>query len=268
MADPTLSLTSSGYPSAGGEPITNNAYTSTTPNGAADSVTITGGTSITNVGLNTLDGADTLVISTAIVFDAPAAVVAGVPAPTIPTLGLIDAGGGNDTVIVNATLTGGTGSNTLKLQGGSGNDTLVLNQAASAVVVSGGKGADALYIKANFTAGQIAATGGSPTDATQINDGADTIVIASGATVTNSIIRQFSISSATASDTLIIGATFSGNPEIIYSGGVTITAADFEGSGQATGNTRLFQVSNALGNADLTALNAWLAAGNNSIFLI
>jgi hypothetical protein len=267
MADPTLSLTSSGYPSAGGEPQTNNAYTSTTPMGAADSVTLSGGTSLTNVGLNTLDGADTLVISTAIVFD-PATAPAGSTAQQLLALSQVDLGGGSDTVILNATLTGGTGTNTLKVMGGSGDDTLVLNAAATNTVISGGKGADAIYIKANVTGGQIAATGGSVTDVSQINDGADTIVIAAGVQGSNTIIKQFSITSTTASDTLIIGATFSGNPEIIYNGGFTITASDFANSGTVANGARLYQVSNNQNNADLAALNTWLADGGNSISLI
>jgi hypothetical protein len=264
----TLSLTSSGYPDAGGAPVTNTAYTSTTPLGAADSVTLSGGTSVTNVGLNTLDGADTLIISTAIVFDEAAAVAEGVPAADIPALGKITLGGGNDTVFLNSTLTGSTGTNTLKVTGSSGDDTLVLNAAATNTVISGGKGADAIYIKANVTGGQIAATGGSVTDVSQINDGADTIVIAAGVKGNTTIIKQFSISSTTASDTLIIGATFTGNPEIIYNGGNVITAADFIGSGNVANGARLYQVSNLANNDDLTALNTWLADGGNSISLI
>jgi hypothetical protein len=261
----TLSLTSSGYPDAGGAPVPNTGYTSTTPLGANDSVTLSGGTSVTNFGLNTLDGNDTLVISTAIVFD-PAAAPPGSTAEQLLAISKLDLGGGNDTVILNATLTGGTGTNTLKVMGGDGNDTIVLNAAATNTVISGSKGSDALYIKANVTGGQIAATGGSVTDVTQINDGADTIVLAAGVKGTNTIIKQFSISSATASDTLIIGATFSN--EIIYGGGVTITASDFDGSGTVANGARLYQVSNNQNNADLAALNTWLADGGNSISLI
>jgi hypothetical protein len=260
----TLSLTSSGYPSAGGEPVPNTGYTSTTPVGANDLVTLSGGTSVTNFGMNTLDGNDTFIIDTAIVFN-PAVAPSGSTPAELLRISQIDMGGGNDTLIINATLTGSTGTNTLKVMAGAGDDTIVLNAAATNTVISGNKGADALYIKANVSGGQIAATGGGVT-ADQINDGADTIVLAAGVKGTNTFIKQFSVSSTSASDTLIIGATFTSN--IIYGGGVTITASDFDGSGNSYNGARLYQVLNNGSNSDLTALNAWLADGGNSITLI
>lgn len=250
MSDPTLSISNGSFFST--TPVSNTVYTS--PGSTNDTVVLSGG-SLTNIGLNTGAGNDSLTISTILTADR-----------TGPKdQWSIILGSGDDIGVINSAISG------YNLQAGVGNDTLVINGVATNTVVSGGKGSDALFIKNTFTGGQIAATGpkvGGPF-AAQINDGADTIVIANGVTVENALINQFSITSTTVSDTLIIGGTFSGDAYL--SGGTVITASDFAEAGAVAGTYGKFAlIANSGNNADITILNDWLAGGSlgNRITLI
>jgi hypothetical protein len=190
----------------------------------ADSVTITGGPLVgTNLSISA--GNDTLVVSAALTGS-------GVGAEP-----KIDMGSGNDLVTVNAAATN------YSFQAGSGNDTLIINAASSGTTFGGNVGADSITVNANLTGGQVA--GG-----TSKTDGNDTIVFATGVTVSGVLVNGFDI----AADRLVIGTT-------------TITAADFTAAGAVIGNN-LSSVVNTGNNADIGVLNAWLAAGGNKITLI
>ena len=70
---------------------------------------------------------------------------------------------------------------------------------------------------------------------------------------------------------VIAGPTASGKSALALAaarrfGGTVINAADFTEAGATTGT--YFQVTNTGDSADITLLNAWLAAGGNRITLI
>ena len=207
----------------------------TTPGGGAvnfnfsDTVTIAG-TGVNATGLDMKSGNDSLVVNTTLTGN-----------PTGPSANsFIGLGAGNDIASFNGAVTD------YSLQAGVGNDTLAINAAVKNTIISGAAGADAIFINANIIGGQIAATGavaGGPTS-TQINDGNDTITIAAGVTGTGTLINQFS----KLNDTLIIGGT-------------TITGINNLNAGTYTASQYLA----AAGN---DALYNWLANGSNRITLI
>ena len=208
-----------------------------------DTVTITG-TGITATGFDTKAGNDSLVINTTL--------TATTSDPAANKL--IDLGAGNDIVKVNANVTG------YNIQAGVGNDTLVISTGVTATntIFSGSIGSDLIAVQGTINGGQIAATGASPSPTTEGND---TIVFATGSVATDLLVTQFTI----ANDTLIIGGTFDPNT-FAFSGGTVINAADFTLAGATAGTYT--QVTNTGGSADITLLNAWLAAGGNRITLI
>jgi len=213
-----------------------------------DTVTIAG-TGVTATGFNTKAGNDSFVINTTL--------TATTSDPAANKL--IDLGSGNDIVKVNANVTG------YNIQAGVGNDTLVISTGVTATntVFSGSTGADLLVIQGTVIGGQIAATGGvSATNPNPATDGNDTIIFATGSSVSGVIVNSFSISN----DTLIIGGTFTGDKYNVGTGTI-ITGSDFTAAGAVIG-TALTSVTNTGSNADISVLNAWLAAGGNKITLI
>ena len=210
-----------------------------------DTVTITG-TGITATGFDTKAGNDSLVINTSLT---------ATTADPLANRSVI-LGGGDDIAKVNANVTG------YNFQAGGGDDTLVISTGVTATntTFSGNIGADLIAVKGTINGGQIAASSGvSANNPNPAADGNDTIVFADTSIVSGVLINQFSI----ANDALIIGAIFTGES---FSGGTVINAADFTEAGATTGT--YFQVTNTGGSADITLLNAWLAAGGNRITLI
>ena len=210
-----------------------------------DTVTITG-TGITATGFDTKAGDDVLIIDTTLT---------ATTADPLANRSVI-LGGGDDIAKVNANVTG------YNFQGGGGNDTLVISTGVTATntTFSVNIGADLIAVKGTLNGGQIAASSGvSANNPNPAADGNDTIVFADTSIVSGALINQFSITN----DTLIIGAIFTGES---FSGGTVITAADFTLAGATAGT--YFQVTNTGGSADITLLNAWLAAGGNRITLI
>ena len=213
-----------------------------------DTVTITG-TGITATGFDTKAGNDSLVINTTLT---------ATTADPLANKSVI-LGGGDDIAKVNANVTG------YNFQAGGGDDTLVISTGVTATdtTFAGSIGADLIAVKGTISGGQIAATGGVNTNnPNPAADGNDTIVFADTSIVSGVIVNQFSI----ANDTLIIGGTFTGDTYNVGTGTI-ITGSDFTAAGAVIG-TALTSVTNTGGNADITALNAWLSAGGNRITLI
>ena len=214
-----------------------------------DTVTITG-TGITATGFDTKAGNDSLVINTTLT-------ASTVDDPLANRSVIL--GGGDDIAKVNANVTG------YNFQAGGGDDTLVISTGVTATdtTFAGNIGADLIAVKGTISGGQIAATGGvSANNPNPAADGNDTIVFADTSIVSGVIVNQFSI----ANDTLIIGGTFTGDTYNVGTGTI-ITGSDFTAAGAVIG-TALTSVTNTGGNADITALNAWLSAGGNRITLI
>ncbi|HBH73659.1 MAG TPA: hypothetical protein DDY43_09500 [Synechococcales bacterium UBA10510] len=249
MSDSTLSISGGSIFDGQTAAQSNTTYSAGTSK-TNDSVVLSGG-SLTNIGLNTGAGEDTLVIDTILTADRTAP----------KDFWSLRLGGQNDIGTFNSSIAG------YNVQASGGDDTLVINGPSTNTVFSGGQGSDLLVVNGVFAGGQIAATGavaGGPTN-TQINDGADTIVLDDATKVTGVLINQFSITgSAGNTDTLIIGTA---------TGDITITAADFAGSGAVAGTYgkaggTFGSILNTANNADIAALNDWLTAGSNRITLI
>ena len=246
----TLTLATTSYYSGTYETTDNSSFSAVTAGTGApvnfnanDTVTITG-TGITATGFDTKAGNDSLIVNTTL--------TATTAAPIANKSVIL--GGGNDIAKVNANVTG------YNFQAGGGNDTLVISTGVTATntIFSGSIGSDLIAVQGTINGGQIAATGASPSPTTEGND---TIVFATGSVATDLLVTQFTI----ANDTLIIGGTFDPNT-FAFSGGTVINAADFTLAGATAGTYT--QVTNTGGSADITLLNAWLAAGGNRITLI
>ena len=182
----------------------------------------------------------------------------------------VDLGAGNDTLLINTTLTG-SGSNDAnslislgggldvatinaavsgyRIDTGAGSDTLVIAANVSNSVITGSGGFDSITLKAGatITGGQIS----SGPNSTNTNDGNDTITLESGSVGAGTFLTNFS----KANDTLIVG-------------GLTIDSAEL--GTLASGNYTAISTVGLSGQSltDVNALNAWLAAGGNSITLI
>lgn len=184
----------------------------------ADNITVVG--SVANYGLDTSTGADTLLISATL------------------TGGTISTGGNTDFITV-----GGSVSNST-IYGGSANDTLIIAANASGTTFSGGNNMDSITLNAGVTL-----TGGTIQGGTQnISADADTITLSGAGSGTR--IATFSKSF----DTLVIGSN-------------VITSADWAGT-TSNINTVYSSIAYTGVNADIQALNDWLAAGGNTITLI
>jgi hypothetical protein len=184
----------------------------------ADNITVVG--SVANYGLDTSTGADTLLISATL------------------TGGTISTGGNTDFITV-----GGSVSNST-ISGGSANDTLIIAANASGTTFSGGNNMDSITLNAGVTL-----TGGTIQGGNQnISADADTITL-----------------SGAGSGTLI--ATFSKSYDTLVIGSNVITSADWAGT-TSNINTVYSSIAYTGVNADIQALNDWLAAGGNTITLI
>ena len=182
----------------------------------------------------------------------------------------VDLGAGNDTLLINTTLTGSGSDNANSLISlGAGFDVATINAAVSGYRIDAGAASDTLVIAANVSNSVITGSGGSDSitlkagatifggqissgpNATSTNDGNDTITLEAGSKGVGTFFTNFS----KANDFLII-----------TDGSGTETFNGVASFGTLTGNVTAADYATAFGTNN--NLYQWLSDGGNSITLI